>query len=305
MTVRDSLKSEPRVLSLGDLRWDHLIQGPHLGGSAAAFACRMAALGRCVEFAGAVGADAYGKEAVAQLSGYGVQTSLVQVDRQLPTSEARIEVSSDGIPLYLSRSNDAAGQLAETRALMNRADEFDVLYFNSFIQSSVVSGTTLQKFISLSPPSFKVYELCGMAPETTRPHLEAAFEVASVVCLRGEDVSDVCAILGLPELEPALLAAAIPERYGVSYCVVANPRQGAIVASIVGEQVFVASHQSDPVDLLGWHEAYVAGFVHHVLRGSNLERCSTAGMQYADMVAQVRGACAPLHRERLEVVDQA
>jgi len=299
------VKSEPRVLSLGDLRWDHLVQGPHLGGSAATFACRMAALGRYVEFAGAVGADAYGEEAVARLSTYGVQISLVQVDTQLPTSQARIEVDSDGIAHYLSRSTDAAGQLSETPALMNRADEFDVLYFNSFIQSCLVSGTTLQKFISLSPPSFKVYELCGIAPETTRPHLEAAFEVASVVSVRREDVPGVCAILGFPELEPALLAATIPERYGVSYCVVADPRQGAIVASIVGEQVVVESHQSDPVDLLGWYEAHLAGFVHHVLRGSNLERCSTAGMQYADMVSQFRGACSPLHREQLEVVDQA
>ena len=56
------------------------------------------------------------------------------------------------------------------------------------------------------------------------------------------------------------------------------------------------------VDLIGWHEALLAAFVHHVFNGSSLMRCCGAGMQYGDAVAATPGALAPLSEDVLALI---
>lgn len=288
---------DPHILVIGDVRWEHLVSGPCLGGAAATFALRLAALGRCVDFVGAVGRDELGEQAIQELAYSGVGTSLIQRDTALATSHAHIEVAPDGVASYRMRVEAAAGQLVEAPDLMNRADKFEALYFNSATQSCLVSGTTLQAFLNVSPPSFKIYDICDSGYKITLEHLEAAFQVASVVHLRACDTAAVCDILGLPQLEVDLLSTVIPERYGVAYCLITDPFEGAVVASAAGEQLSVAPYLSRVTDLLGWHEAYLAGFVHHILNGASLKRCCTAGVDYADVVTGVAGASVMIDQE--------
>jgi hypothetical protein len=108
--------------------------------------------------------------------------------------------------------------------------------------------------------------------------------------------------LGLPELEPGLFAPAITERFGSSYCVVADPFAGALISSIAGELVGLDRVRPDTVDIRGWHEAFLAAVTHHVFRGSSLSRCCAAGMQYGDLSAMNSGALAMVGPESLALV---
>lgn len=65
------------------------------GGSAANTACWLGFLGAPVVFAGRVGDDAFGREAVSALQAAGVRTR-VAVDRQLPTGVCIVLVGPDG-----------------------------------------------------------------------------------------------------------------------------------------------------------------------------------------------------------------
>ena len=125
-----------------------------------------------------------------------------------------------------------------------------------------------------------------------------------MVSLRGREISKVCELLGLPDLEPGLLAPAMTERFGVSYCIVSDPLAGALISSIAGEQVGLDLFRQKTVDILGWHETFLAAFVHHVFEGSSLMRCCGAGMQYGDAVAATAGALAPLSEDVLALVKE-
>ena len=298
------MRKNPLILSLGDITWDQLPSGLVLGGSAATFACRLGALGRTVRLVGSVGRDQAGARALRELQAFGVDAALVQRHPTLATSFVQVVVSSDGTPEYSTSSADAAGVIEENPELLDAADGVEVLYWNSSTQREPVAGATLRKFIRISPPSFKVYDVDCSRQLPTREDLELSLEVASVVSLRGRDIAKVCELLGLPDLEPGLLAPAMTERFGASYCIISDPLAGALVSSIAGEQVGLDLFRQATVDLTGWHETFLAAFVHHVFEGSSLMRCCGAGMQYGDAVAATPGALTPLSEAVLESIKE-
>ncbi len=290
------------VLVIGDIRWDKLPVGERLGGWGAAFAYRLAALGHSVCVAARVGEDAAGDRATQELKLLGVHTTLVQRDPTLPTSSGEVSIGEGGRPQYLSLSHAAATQLAERPELIDKAGDYEVLYCNSYLDASLVAGTTLQAFLSRCGPSFKIYDVRNEGKTVTAQALQAALQIASVFRINAEDVPGACEALGLPILEPDLFGSAMTERFGVYYCVVSDPFKGSVVTSILGEQIAIAPHLSKVVDLMGWHEAFLAGFVHHVQKGSPLERCAIAGVHYADLVAATHGAMQPCSLLELEKV---
>jgi sugar/nucleoside kinase (ribokinase family) len=278
------------ILAIGDVRWETVQGEPRLGGWAAGFASRLAALGRRVDIAAAVGTDEAGSKAIQELLSLGLGTHLIQRVSDFATDSANVEISGEGIPTYRSLQLAAGGEVAARQDLMDVVNDYEVLYCNSYIHNSVVAGRTLQGFLDASPPSFKIYDVRMTGAPFARPALEAALGFASVFRVTSDDVPTLCQDLGLPFLEPEFFATAITERYGVSYCLVTDPLMGSAISSIVGEQISVPHCVSQVRDLLGWHDAFLAGFVHHVLLGSSLERCCLAGVHYADVATQASGA---------------
>lgn len=283
----------PSILVIGDIRWEDLPTGTSLGGWGASFALRLAELGRVVELATVIGKDDEGERALAEVEFRGVRTSLAQRDVMMPTSSAVVRLTEERLPRYDSIRHAAAGQLAQQPGLMGSVDSFEVLYFNSYIQERHVAGTTLQEFLSMSGPSFKIYDVQCDSEIPKLASLEAGLSVASIAHVRAEDLSKLCVLLGLPLVEPEVIAPLFVERFGVSYALITDPFSGGVVSSIVGETARFPSVLTKVIDLAGWHQAFLAGFVHTIQKGSALTSCCSAGVHFADLVAGTRGA---MHR---------
>lgn len=292
-TIMSVMKSTKAILAIGDLSWEVDRDSRSLGGSAATFAARLAALDRPVEIATVIGGDADGEEALRRLEEMGVGVSLIQ---------RHAKALSSSVAAHMDREFPACSFLLPQPELLERAEDWEVLYFSSLLQQYPTSADTLRKFLAVSPPSFKVYDMFSGGRVPSLASLEEGLGVASVVHLRQSEVPMLCGVLGLPTMEAGLLTATFPERFGVSYCIITDPREGIVVTSIVGEQISVAPAVSEFTDLRGWEEAFLAGFVHHVIKGSSLDRCAVAGMQYADLCASGHGHLNPCSREDLAMI---
>ncbi len=111
---------------VGNLTWDRLIEAPafplpnrdyltlddatHAGGAGGNVAAGLALLGVPAAMVAAVGRDRRGDDLVADLSRYGVDTSLVQ-RTDLPTSEFLCVIDPDGNRAFLINPNEAAFSL--------------------------------------------------------------------------------------------------------------------------------------------------------------------------------------------------
>lgn len=299
------MRKDPLTIALGDIRLDSTPSGSSLGGAGATFAVRLAALGRTVRCAGVIGMDSQGDGLLSDLSSRRVDTSLVQRHAYEATEVAQFETLSDGTFTMGARVRGAGACLELTQELRDAVDEADIFFWSSVTQRDPGTGSALKALLDASPPSFKVFDIDCSVVIPTRDELEFGLAVASVAHIRGRDISTVCEILGLPDLEPGLLAPAITERYGVSYSVLADPLQGALISSIVGEQVGIDLSGESREDLLGWHEALLAGFVHHVFVGSSLARCCSAATEYAQAVAVTMGSTSRVSDLELDSVKRS
>jgi sugar/nucleoside kinase (ribokinase family) len=232
----------------------------------------------------------------------GVDTELLQLDSSRPTNTVKLEISENGSSSFHRVIPEKLLELGTTPNLLARAEDVEILYFHSFTQGGEISGETLGAILKVSPPSFKVYDIdCGERQPTQR-QVEEGLSVASAVYVRGSDLSFLSDLLGLPNLDPGLFASAVTERFGPSYCVVADPFAGALISSIAGEQVGLDLVRQETLDIRGWHEAYLAAFVYHVFQGSSLSQCCASAMRYGDLVAMTSGALEALPAEVVALV---
>jgi sugar/nucleoside kinase (ribokinase family) len=299
------MRKIPTALALGELRWEYVQDAQTLGGNATIFACRFAALGHTTRLAVPIGCDEPGDRAREILQSYGVDVSLLQSDPMGATNRVECAVAAEGRVFYQTLGSGKHLELEVTPELISDSQSADILYMSSATQGEVTAGATLRSVLESAGPSFKIYDIdCGQRVPT-REELEAGLSVASVVHTRGEELPTLCEVLGLPELEPGLFAPAITERFGSSYCVVADPFAGVLISSIVGELVGLDRVRADTVDIRGWHEAFLAAVAHHVFRGSSLSTCCAAGMRYGDLIAMNSGALAMVGPESLALVTAA
>ena len=170
------MKKDPLTLALGDIRWETTPTGTSLGGAAAAFAARLAALGRSVRCAGIVGADSRGDNALVELAAWRVDTALVQRDIAEETESVQLDVLDDGTSVVRSHTRGAAANFAWTPELQEAADELDVLFWSSVTQRDPISAETFSRFLEGSPPSFKVFDIDCASGIPTQGELEAGLE---------------------------------------------------------------------------------------------------------------------------------
>lgn len=296
------MRKNPTALAMGALRWENAAGSLTLGGNATVFACRVAELGHPSQLAACIGGDELGDRAIDLLSSFGVGLSLVQRDSLGITDRVDCALLAESAPSYHRLISDSSLSMRPTSELLVSSDNADILYINSSSQGASASSATFRHVLENAGPSFKIYDIdCGEG-FPTREDLDAGLTVASVVHARGRDIPVLCDLLGLPHLEPGLFAPAITERFGASYCVVADPFEGALISSIAGEQVGLDRVRESTFDIRGWHEAFLAGFAHHVFRGSSLSFCCAAAMRYGDSVALSGGAVERVAAEALSII---
>lgn len=296
------MRKIPTALALGELRWEYVQGVPSLGGGAAAFACRFAALGHATQIATRIGGDQLGERATELFQSLGVDVSLIQRDAVGMTSRVEGFLSADGAFSYLDTFSEKPLEVEVTPDLLGNSEIADILYMNSTAQGGLVSGATLRAVVERTGPSFKIYDIDCSQRAPNREQLEEGLSIASVVHTRGDELPMLCDLLGLPNLEPGLFAPAITERFGASYCVVADPFAGALISSVAGELVGLDRVRESAVDSRGWHEAFLAALAHHVFQGSSLVRCCEAGMRYGDTVAVSSGAVGAALAEDVDAV---
>ena len=287
------------ALALGDLLWNELPSSTRLGGWAAAFAFRLQQLGVDTALASGVGNDEEGRRAIQELRLLGLECDLIGTENRLRTGSAKVQIEPSGHPIYSTLPTGAADGMATSSALMARATRATLLYFNSLSLRGYITYNCLQAVLDRAPQACKVFDLRFAAEFIPIETVRQGLERADIVRISAEDLGRVHSALHLPELEPLDLCRAIVERHRVSVCIVSDPVYGTTVATrdlgfAVTQPTAVAT-----VDLLGWHEAFLAGFLVKLFQEAPLDLCCKYGERYGAVVAKMHGALQPIAASEL------
>src|SRR5207237_667816 len=88
------------VLCVGEILWDSLPDALFLGGVPFNVAGHLHALGVPVTVVTRVGNDRLGTEALARVTGRGMDTACVQVDDEYPTGFVAVTLDASGVPSF-------------------------------------------------------------------------------------------------------------------------------------------------------------------------------------------------------------
>lgn len=310
--MSDRQEQRRTIVGLGELLWDLLPEGQRLGGAPANFAVMAGRLGDCAVIASRVGADPLGVEARARLAELPVDSSLVQLDEDLPTGTVTVAFH-DGEPQYDIHEPAAWDRLELTPEWQELAARADAVCFGTLAQRNPRSRETIRGFLALTRPEcVRVMDVNLRAPHWSAETLREGLAMATLVKLNADELPEVLRTSGAcpyaqsrgDEEETVRCARRLMERYPVRLVCVTMGAGGSMLVTRAGRH----RHGGRVVrvrDTVGAGDAFTAALVHYALRGAPLETLNEAGNRWGAWMASQPGAMPELPNEVLAEMAEA
>jgi fructokinase len=278
------------ILVFGDLLWIHEASRLVLGGCAASFSFRLDSLGTRVAFVSRVGKDELGARAMQELDDLGMSTRWLQIDPLIPTISLS---SARGLATSLATAQEAPDasvpyapfdHIVAEEPILELADQAKAIYFNALSCREPVSKLSLREVVSRSITPRKIFDIRlrpgAYSPESIPPGLE----IADVAFIRTEDLSTLCDLTGVPNMESDLVCNVIVERFDLTACIAIDPVGGVVGASRSDENFVIPPSSLRSTISAVWEDAFRAGCVHKLLESVDLKICCDFGRTYADSI---------------------
>jgi fructokinase len=279
------------VVAVGELLWDQLPTGSHLGGAPFNVLAHLQRFGFEAEIVTAVGDDPAGRRALVAAQELGVGTGYVRVAPAIPTGTVEVQLDAKGTPAYVIRS-----PVAYERASLSGADLGAI---SARRPVALIFGTLAQRFPSVraatrdlavhAPAALRVYDVNLRAGAWTPGLVRALLAEARLLKLNDDEVSLLGPALGLPSDSPASFAQAVVAQGGVELVCVTRGRNGAELFSRVGA-VAAPGIEVPVADTVGAGDAFTAGLVAAILQGRSLDDALGQANRLGALVASRPGA---------------
>jgi len=271
---------------MGETLWDVLPNGEFLGGAPLNVAGHMARLGTPVALLSRVGTDARGRRALQQLNELGIDLTLMQVDPELPTGEARAVLDHAGSAAYAFLQPAAWDHLESAAHAVEVARAAPALIYGTLAQRSPASRDVIRRLLSVG--RWRVLDLNLRAPHDDADTALSSLAFADFVKLNDDELVVLAGWLGVEAARDAVREA-LALRYGVRTLCITQGARGAVLWHDGGwtEQPAVPTSVADTV---GAGDSFLAMLLSRLLQGATPERAMTDAARLAAFVASRSGA---------------
>jgi len=287
---------KPFVIGVGELIWDLLPEGRQLGGAPGNFAHHARQLGAESLFISGVGADAPGREALAQIAGLGLRMDGISVHPTAPTGEASIHLDAQGKPAFVIREPSAWDFIEATEPLLREAARADAICFGTLGQRRPAGRAAAQALVAATPKSaLRLFDANLRQSFWSREVLLQSLHLANVLKLNDEELPVVAEALGLAGDVSSVLRQLL-QRFGLRVVALTQGAAGSILAS-GNEQIALGASRQKIADTVGAGDAFAAALVVGLLRGFDLAAIQKAATDIAGYVCSRPGATPQLPAE--------
>jgi fructokinase len=201
---------------------------------------------------------------------------------------------------------DAAYDFIESdAALVQPAQEANLIYFGTLIQRSSVSRETLAGLLDVAEMSNTFLDL-NLRPDCfTKDTILDSLQRADILKLNEYEVKALAELASMPASSLPGFCEGVINRWSLRCCVVTLGERGAFAASSDGTQVYCPGYRVDVVDTCGSGDAFAAGFAHAWLERASLGECCRLGCQLGAIVATQPGGTTPVSGDELRVFGES
>ena len=280
--------NEPSVVvGLGEILWDLLPSGRQLGGAPANFAYCSHLLGSRGVVASRVGSDEPGKDIRQQLRQAGLTDYFVQSDHLHPTGTVNVEIDQAGQPTFEITYPAAWDFMEWNQKLQELAESAEAVCFGSLAQRSDESRQTIVRFLDAGrPQALKVFDVNLRQSFYSAEIVADSMRRASVVKLNDQELPTIARLLGLPvnDFAPTALA-----KFNLRLICVTRGDNGSLLVDRTGTHEH-PGFRVQVKDAVGAGDAFTAGLVQELLRGSSIVEMNDTANRMGAWVASCSGA---------------
>lgn len=275
------------LIGIGEILWDLLPEGKHLGGAPANFAYTANQLGNKGIICSRIGNDDFGREIPEQLKTKKLTFDSIQIDANKQTGIVKV-VLREGQPSYEIIENTAWDYLELTEKWCKIAQKSDAVCFGSLAQRNEVSGKTIREFVGLVK-GLRIFDVNLRQNYFSAEILEKSFGLANVVKLNHEELPLVSKLFNINSLNVQICLEKLIEMFELNLICLTRGSNGSLLKT---KKEF-SEHQGLKIkvaDTIGAGDAFTAGTTHGLLRDWELDKINEFANRVGAFVASNTGA---------------
>ena len=271
-----------KVLSFGEILWDVYPDKKFLGGAPLNFAAHLAKHGEDAYMVSALGADELGAEALRQLERWNVHTDYVAQSAQKETGKCLVTLDEQSIPSY-DLLQDVAYDRIDGAGITGN---FDVLYFGTLALRSEANFKTLKEILQKHQFKEIFVDINIRPPFFNAATVKFAVESASMLKISEEELSAVCAALGITNASYFMAAKELAQRYdGLRCIIITRGSDGAYVLDCVQKAAYSGDCvEAEVASTVGAGDSFSAAFLSKYMGGCTVRSCLDHALQVAGFV---------------------
>jgi fructokinase len=292
--LEENIMQRPVAVGLGEVLWDIFPNGAKFGGAPANFAYHAAALGAESHIVSAVGRDTLGEQATDFLQKRNIDTTLLAIVQNYPTGTVPITLDDAGVPSYKITQNVAWDAIPWSDDLEDLAARTDIVCFGSLGQRSLISKTTIRRFIASVPKtSLRIFDVNLRQHYYNTEILESSLLASNVLKLNEDEAPIVAELCGISVQDEVDAAVALREKFSLDIVALTLGPQGAKLVDR-NKTDYCLSPQIEVVDTVGAGDAFTAALALGLYAGNPLDMINCDACWIAAGVCTHAGATPEL-----------
>lgn len=190
------------LVGLGEVLWDILPGGKHLGGAPTNFAHHAQSLGGKGVVVSCIGNDPLGTEILDRLDALNLDRKFVTIDPDHPTGTVTVELDKTGKPDYIIHENVAWDFITTQDGALDLAKQIDGVCYGSLCQRNQTSRDSVRKFLQATNQNcIRVFDVNLRQHYFNARIITDMLEHSNVFKLNDEELPVVAKMLGVSDSE--------------------------------------------------------------------------------------------------------
>lgn len=277
-----------KIVSVGEVLWDLLPDGRHLGGAPANFAYHTHSLGAETSLVSRVGKDTAGDDILSQFHSWRLPAHLAQRDG-VETGRVTVALDQAGVPQFTIHEPAAWDFIELTAPAVEAARQADVICFGSLAQRRKESRQAIQQLVAAtSPDALRIFDINLRQQFYSREVIVKSFELANVIKLNDTELTTLTQMFDLnPRVETAVEELA--RRFDLNTIAVTSGAAGSYLFQ-KGRWSHLKSKPIEVADTVGAGDAFNAALAVGLANGMDLEKVHQLANEAASFVCTQHGA---------------
>ena len=289
-----------KIAGLGEVLWDVYEDGKYLGGAPANFALHTRHLGAEGIIISRVGQDALGKELLALLEQWGVETDTIQIDAQKPTGTVHVQLDAQGVPTFTCSQDVAFDYLQFDEKLKMLLPQLDAVLFGTLTQRNRIARETVQHVLDEMEEALVVFDinLREIGPQT-EAILTESLQKTHILKINDAELQLLQKIFHAASQRQDDFLHGLLEKFSLRLVCVTLGEKGCYCQSAT-ERYYSPGFRIQPVDTTGAGDAFIAAFVVSYLEHQPLPQTMEFANAEGALVATRKGAVPSYERQEIE-----